>query len=160
MYVGTSVLEVLRSIPRQMPDVPPARLWAQLVPARLECPACGCLIWFGSGGPAAHRRAYNRHTSRLTCPACQKVYVVGVLLWNVPEGGRSPRERHPDHELTLKQAAKARQLVGFSTSLIARANDPVNRYLSGECCCWPLGWREECPIHGRKGNDNEGTGGL
>lgn len=126
------------------------RLYATLRPARVECPACGTLIAFGSAGHLApHRTAYDPRTSRLKCPECGKVYYVGILLWDAPLGGKPIPP--PDTIANRQQLLTLRAYAGgFWRPGARRSRDVVNAYVRAVCECPPLPWRAECPIHGMR----------
>jgi hypothetical protein len=134
------------SPPRDWP-YPFTRLYGQITAGRMTCPECSNLIVWG-GGRKGSRAEFNPLTSILTCRQCQRSFQVGLLLWSVRPG---PRRRPRDHRPTLREQA---QLLARAGGFWAdeqekkRSDEPANRYIRGECCCDPLPWRAECPIHG------------
>lgn len=122
--------------------VPQCRQTYAVVDAgRIACPKCQQILVFTRHQP----EVYDYVTGRLTCKVCQRKYTLGMLLWRTRSGTRA--RPHVDQLLSVKQAAQLRQ-QGYYTDVVSRDNDPVNRYLDGECCCEPFPWRAECPIHG------------
>jgi DNA-directed RNA polymerase subunit RPC12/RpoP len=131
---------------------PYTRLYATLSPLRLECPACARLILFGKRDP--HQLSYDKLTSILRCPHCGRTFQLGLLVWDLPP--RSHRNIPEDTRPDLRQIAEIRNYGrGFwakeRRGLKAEKVAPVNRYVGAECACWPLPWRENCPVHGGQG---------
>lgn len=145
-----------------MPHVPTApagvRFWARLDSFHCECPACGQVLIARRESrrqiPKIKRRSiqYDPIASRLTCPACRRVFGVGLLLWPLRAGGRSSMHKIPaDHKPTRRQLRQLAQYsYGIWTTEIKRQGEALNLAIDAECTCPELdgGWRESCPVHG------------
>lgn len=126
--------------------LPHSRIYASIVPARLECPACRRLIVFGYNQRDV--KAFHIPTHRITCPSCRSVFTLGMLVWSSPAGfhhGEGP----PDVTPSQRQIAELRQYTGgFWLSERYRYGEPAHRIIEAGCTCWPLPWRVGCPVHG------------
>ncbi len=125
------------------------RFFARLASAQLACPACGALLVFGNGLKGSG--TWDRTTSTIQCSQCQRKFQLGLLAWELnprpPRGGNpTPKDQRP----TIREIAALRAQAGgfWVTNVKKNSEDPVNRFIAGECCCDPLPWRAECPIHG------------
>lgn len=125
--------------------IPHVKLYASIVPARLECPKCSTIIQFGYGN--VHHAYYDSPRSRVMCPSCRKGYYLGMMIWNAYLGrsGDGPPDvvRGPEHLSELRRRAG-----GFWTAERYVKETPINRYEDVECSCAPLPWSAACPIHG------------
>lgn len=129
--------------------IPASPFYGTIFPPRMECPQCRRLILFGRGQP--HATYANPITQTVQCPWCKRSWSVGLIVSPAPRtGGQSMAGRVPSDAVpNLRQLAELRTyLPAFLLEEVRKGADPVNRYLDGECCCWPLPWRQECPIHG------------
>lgn len=79
------------------------RFFARLLSFDLECPRCGEVFQVRTQYRGEHvdRQAFDPTTSRFTCTACQRTYVMGILAWPVSGGGRNiataaPRDQVPN----------------------------------------------------------------
>ena len=126
---------------------PFSRFFARLIAAQLSCPICGFLIQFGVRGGGAD---WDNKTSTVRCAGCMKIWQLGIVAWEIrgapPAGIQTPKDQRPN----LREQAELRLRAGgfWPKAGTKKVNDPVNRLIRGECCCDPLPWREECPIHG------------
>ena len=120
--------------------------YAVVKAAQLACPLCQKLIVFGSP-TSLHHKAYDPAASVLKCPGCHRSFIVGLILWPAPMG---PRPGLPvDQRPSLRQLAELRSFAkGFYARQVAERDDRVNRFIEGECCCYPKVWDAECPVHG------------
>lgn len=133
-------------------DFPFARTYALVTAGRLACPSCATIILFGPGQP--HAKQYDKITGFIECQICKRSYQLGIVLWPARKGRRKggdsaqPKDQRP----TVRELAQLRDYArGFVAEADKDPTDPVNRFLAGECCCEPLPWRAECPIHGPEG---------
>lgn len=88
------------------------RFFARVRAAVLECPACGHVISFGQPRDA-QAGSWDKTTSRLTCPQCQRVFLLGILAWPTRKGGARvsntlPRDQVPDERQRAELRAQAR----------------------------------------------------
>jgi hypothetical protein len=124
-------------------SLPASQFYAVITGGRLECPQCGALILIGRGQP--HQKQYDSLTGVLRCHHCNRAYHLGIIAW---AAGKGVSTLPPDQKPTLRQSAELRQYArGFWAREAQQRADPVNRYIDGECCCYPLPWRPECPVH-------------
>lgn len=125
--------------------IPHIKLYASIVPARLECPWCATIIQFGTN--MRHGKDYDAPRSRLFCANCRRSYYLGIVLWNAGKGrsGAGPPDvvRGPEHLAELRRYAG-----GFWTKQPYEKETTIHIYENAECICPPLPWRAECPIHG------------
>lgn len=130
------------------------RLFAQAHAGIIECPKCLTLNWYGSlvgkrGYAKRLRGGWNPFTQTLTCRNCKTPYVLGTTIWQVRQHGSATYNRAPDIVPDLRQLAVMRDLAGggFWAEELHDHESQINRLLDGLCCCYPDGWRPECPVH-------------
>ncbi len=146
-----------------------------------ECPRCGQLIHVHLDRPGQLRRSlsykdprdppgapkrpktggkflmmYNPLTSRLTCPQCQRVFGVGLLLY--PVAPRAAPSQPRDQRATWAQMLAIRQLAGgffMDKATPITGDDSLNIAIDHECTCWledsqppRMHYVQNCPIHG------------
>lgn len=125
------------------------RIYASLIPPRFECPHCAGLILFGKTAP--HQKAYDKLTSVLRCPHCERRWQLGIIAWElIPSTRRAiPRDLKP----TIKQLAILRRYAGgFWMNGVKKAREAeVHRVIEEGCSCAPLPWRAGCAVHGAVG---------
>lgn len=155
------------------PLVPPAdRFWARVDRFACECPACGYVISAAlkeapgplrtaqarrhSGRAAVsskarkwHQQVYNPLTARCCCPACRRVWAVGLVLY--PVAPRCLSRQPSDTKPTWRQLLDLRQRAqGFLAEQAIKGDQPVNIAAVLECTCPEVkgGWAPACPVHG------------
>lgn len=163
-----------------LPSLPPGtpRVFGRIDRFTCECPRCGQLIQAHFDRPAGQiRRAqiqpslkegapgrvkprstltYNPLTSRLTCPQCNRVWGVGLLLY--PVHPRSAPSQPMDQRPTFQQLLAMRQLAGgffMDKAAPIKGVDSLNLAIDEECACWlenstppRMHYVAKCPIHG------------
>ena len=111
---------------------------------------------YGPGRPVVDAKArtgrtntFDPVTALVTCPRCQKVMQIGMLVWDSAQPGYRRHRRPLDQRPTPRELAQLRAYAsGFWLAGAPRVvSDPVNRNIQAECCCAPLPWRQECPVH-------------
>lgn len=123
----------------------------------MECPKCGRLLLWGVGAGHPDQRWWSPVTSQLTCSRCLTVYTLGLIAWPSGKGKGAGRGLPIDQQPTIRQLAEIRQRTGgFWAKTTHRGAEAVNRYVEEGCCCDPLPWRVECPVHGQIGISEEG----
>jgi len=154
-----------------VPTAPPAdRFYARLIKFELACPSCGHLFASddeegvrvvgsmvkkgrqlarkqGRSVKQAHQLVWNPLTQRLRCPRCRGHFVVGLLAFPSPGGGRHAPEAPPD---AIQTIAERRQLRAAGGGWVAEApylGQAVNHYVPAGCSCPPKGWAASCPVH-------------
>lgn len=149
---------------------PPAdatRFFGRVTAATMECPRCGTVLHLADGGRQAIRRARRHHrspaagwnplTSRLECPACELVMLIGLLAWPVGRGGTHgaqtvPRDQVPNE----RQLSQLRQEAGgwwMPQETRKPRYRPDDSNITAACICRPgaentTAQDPECPIHG------------
>lgn len=142
------------------PTIPTrGRFYALVTSGRMECPQCGQMIEWGQARKPSP--AWNPIASVITCQRCGRQYVLGLLAWptNYLEDAskrrykKAWRRRPRDHQGTLAQMRKVRQLAGGLIMPPASSDEQgyANWYTGEGCTCPPLPWRRECPVHGELG---------
>ena len=158
------------------PTAPPGTsIFARIDRFHCECPSCGSLVVAAidlrrsrerdilakrankqrrtqtSREHARQNRThpYNPFLQTLTCPSCERVYIVGLLLWTPRRGSwkvRPPADTLPNRRQIAQLRAYAESKWPWQ---LKRFGDPVNVVVEGECCCpAPDGRDPACPIHG------------
>lgn len=132
------------------PSVP---FYAVLTAGRLECPLCGYLSLIGSG--RTDGRQWNPVSSVLKCTGCGHSWQLGIIAWPISLNRIVNRQKAPlGQRATLEQLAEIRQRAGGFAPRRARGlAEGVNVHVPQACCCAPLPWRQECPVHGQHGHD-------
>jgi len=136
-----------------------SRFYAVPLAGRMECPQCGRMLVWGRGAGKSEHRYWNGLSSVMRCPDCGVRYQLGILAW--PIGPNGATRLAPDQKATVRQLAEIRQRAGgfWARNRKSKADPLVNRFVREGCCCGPLAWRKECPVHGRMGHDPEGGEG-
>jgi hypothetical protein len=171
-----------------VPAVPPSdRIFARIERFQCACPSCGRLLTStqdqghlakrltargeGQGDQPSHKYrkrmrtvksvkylTWNPYTQRMTCPWCNRAFVVGLLFYpSLPGGPRAteppsdvaptPRERQ---ELARRdRIEQARGAGGWYLERVPQDGEPVNLHVPATCRCPPRGVAAECPIHGQ-----------
>lgn len=92
---------------------------------------------------------YNAYLQTLTCPYCDRVYVVGLLLWTLQRGSwmkQAPADTIPTRRQLAQLRAHAESKWPWQ---MKRFGDPVNVSVTAPCSCpQPDGHDLACPIHG------------
>lgn len=137
-----------------MPDhaPPPAssRFYAAIDAGRMECPRCGRILVWGVGNGHPDAQYWNPVRSTLECSKCSTTYQLGVLAWpSIFKVGGQPE----DQQLSVRRSAETRQRAGgfWVKRRTPAQGSRVNRYVPEGCCCDPLPWKAECPVHGNVG---------
>lgn len=88
------------------------RFFARLLSCDLECPHCGAVYQIRARRNGQRRDTpivYDWTTGRLTCGACMKVYVLGLVAWPVAPAPKvatgTPRDQVPN----LRQLSELRK---------------------------------------------------
>lgn len=146
------------------------RFFARIDRFTLECPRCGQISQAHfdravsmvrrqqanqhrpdstrhTGNKGGKRLIYNPLTSRFQCPACGRVFGVGLLLYPVAHrvASRQPVDTRP----TYQQLMDIRRLSGgFLVDKALRGEESVNIFVELPCLCPDRGSSRICPVHG------------
>ena len=130
-----------------------SRFYAVITAGRMECPSCGHLNTWDSRSHSREGEQSSRYwdavSSRLRCRKCRKVFSLGLIAWSDhTQAGDLP----PDQVGEIRQLAELRQRAGgIWPKRRRKRREAVNRFVAEGCCCAPLAWRAECPVHGQLG---------
>ena len=145
----------------RLPHPPPSatRFFARPLSGWLECPKCGKLLYFQSsqGGRQRTNASWDARTSRLACPECGLVLVIGLIAWPVKHGARrtAPRDQVPNE----RQLAQLRSMGGegagwwMPREQAKGAFRPEDTNITAACTCRAgtentTAQDVNCPIHG------------
>lgn len=122
---------------------------------RMECPHCSRILIWGNGAKRPDQRYWWPLSSILECSGCHRRYQLGIIAWPLLRGVEPGYETLPPGQKgTMRQLAEVRQRTGGFWSRRPRVKgEGTNRYVAEGCCCAPLPWRPECPVHGQTGTD-------
>jgi hypothetical protein len=127
------------------------KFYARVHSADVACPSCGLLLRFGKGVRGTTPKAYQHKTSRLKCPSCDTVYLIGLIAWPVKTSGRLGHTRPADQLPGPRERLQLRQMIGgiWPTERIARWRAEQSNLTGPECDCVPwLGYvNPECELH-------------
>jgi hypothetical protein len=103
------------------------RLYGQVIHFRVECPACGGIIWTRKH----FTRVYNPKWQLARCPqaGCHRVYTVGLVLWpqrlgpqrDVPPSDAIPPVRLLPYIDDTRKSAKVREAEAIAVREEAKA---------------------------------------
>jgi hypothetical protein len=167
-----------------LPAVPPAdRIFARVQTFQCACPSCGRLLTStqDQGNLSQHLTArgemqpghkyrkrmrtvksvqyltWNPYTQRLTCPWCNRAFVVGLLFYPVPAGGPRTLDPPPDVVPTIRERQElarrdrieqARGAGGWYLEHVYQQGEMVNLHVPAACSCPRRGWASDCRLHG------------
>lgn len=148
-------------------NLPGDRVFGQLEKFVIQCPDCSSLILShvqpaGNRGLIPGRRhwtkarsaeePYNPMTGRITCPGCQHLFCVGIVLYRPPRsGGGAQPGQPPDQRWTPEIHRRYRQYMqGTLVDARLPAGAEQNVLVEPECSCPQTlgGWTPTCPVHG------------
>jgi hypothetical protein len=137
----------------RLPTPPPAtRFWAKPLAGWLECPRCGKVIYFQtSKGRTKQNAEWDPRTSRLQCPECKLVLVLGLLAWPVKPGQArtAPRDQVPqERQLAQLRAQGAGWWLPQSQAKQGYRPDDTNVTAACTCPEGAEGGDDQCPVHG------------
>lgn len=144
----------------RLPHLPPSvtRFFARSTSGWIECPRCGKLLYYQSLRHVAHPSTarWDPRTSRLKCPECGLVGVIGTIFWPVQVGGSNLKRTTPQDQVPHeRELAQMRAMGGEGAGWWMPDAQAVKSYraehtnITAKCTC-----REgqedhpECPIHG------------
>jgi hypothetical protein len=133
---------------------PTAPFYAVISAGRFACPLCGYLSLIGQGR-GSDSRQWNPIASVLKCTGCGHSFQLGMIAWPISVHRIVNRQKAPlGQRANLAQLAEVRKRMGgFAPTRARRLSEGTNVYVPQECCCAPLPWRQECPVHGQHGHD-------
>lgn len=93
---------------------------------------------------------YNAYLQSLTCPYCDRVYIVGLLLWSPQQGTwnqRAPADTLPNRRQLAELRAHAASKWPWQA---IRHGENVNVFVTTPCTCPQAGCDPACPVHGNE----------
>lgn len=132
------------------------RFFARVRAADLECPACGEILSFRSGGETHQFHCdWEPHIGHIKCRSCKAAYILGIVAW------RSKFKDRPDDQTpTFRQSRVLRSVMaGLGHSTKYTTIEAANIFSDEECTCdvSPSGdvrRQLTCPVHNPEALDH------